>query len=128
MKYYYKLLEIYDNDDNQIESNADLTIFNDFFINLFALKDFHSKKKKIYFEIKNCLLKINFCSESMKIVEKLYLLYPQDLIIIFEYFKICLYMGELAIVDEIYNKFKKLFFESSEEKKVIYENYLNFTE
>ena len=87
-----------------------------------------NQRKKVFFEIKNCFLKINLYNEAWKVIEKVYTLYPDDIVVIYEYLRQSLFVGDFTIVEEVYLRMKDLLFKCKEEDKVIFENYLNFAE
>lgn len=116
------------NNENAFEEYPEFSIFNDFFNNMFEMGNINNQRKKIFFEIKNCFLKMNLPYEAWKIIEKVYCLYPDDLIVIYEFLKQSIYIGDFSTVEEVYLRLKNLFFNCNEENKVIFENYLNFAE
>lgn len=95
---------------------------------MFEMGNIDNQRKKVFFEMKNCFLKINLHKEASRIIERVYSLYPEDIVVIYEHLKQSLFVGNLSTSEEVYSKIKDLFFNSKEEDKVIFENYLNFAE
>jgi hypothetical protein len=95
---------------------------------MFEMGNVDNRRKKVFFEIKNCFLKINLYIEAWKVTEKVYSLYPDDIVVMYEYLKQTLFVGDFSTFEEVYISLKDLFFNCKEEDKVIFENYLNFAE
>jgi len=129
---FNKILNYYsstiDDEINQIEENSNFKYFKGFFENFFAIKSKNSKIKKCYFEIKNCFQKLQLNSEACKIIVKCSKLFPNDIVITYELLKQYIIISDFTKIDEIITHMKNQYNNLDEETKIIYENYINFSE
>lgn len=73
---------------------------------------------------------MNLAHEAMKILDRLYEIYPSDIQIIFENLKYSLFYGKNQSVDKMLDIMRTRYesLHEDEKEKVLIENYLNFSE
>ncbi len=71
----------------ELEENSEFFYFSDFFEGLFSIKNNDHKIIKCYFEIKNCLYKLELGYEGYRIIDKCYGKFKNEISVIFEYLK-----------------------------------------
>ena len=103
--------------------------FHNLFNYLFGLNNIDSKIKKLYYEQKFCFYYLNFFSQGLKSLIKLYNKYPNDVQIQFELAKDSVYLSKYDIFKDMFEKLNKSMNEEKDaNKKLIYTNYLLYVQ
>ena len=103
--------------------------FDNLFNYLFCMNRLDVKIKKLYFELKICLISLKFYTQAYKTILDLYQKYPDDIIVQFELAKDSVLFSKPDKFQEIFEEMKKNRDNQKEEKNIkIYSNFVMYAE
>ena len=103
--------------------------FNNLFNYLFCMNRLDAKIKKLYFELKICLISLKFYSQAYKTILDLHEKYPTDIVIQFELAKDSVIFSKPDKFQEIFEEMEKNRNNQTDEKTIkIYNNYILYAE
>ena len=103
--------------------------FDNLFNYLFCLNKLDSKIKKLYFELKICLISLKFYTQAYKTILDLHQKYPDDIVVQFELAKDSVLFSKPDKYQEILKQMKKNRDSQKDEKNIkIYSNFVMYAE